>query len=92
MKRVINFVNIIYRTIINIMNDFYPKYEQKAIEAKKKVTVLENELLEVRNKLNSDKYNINLIQELKRINTRMSKAIYELKHSQLVLEKPNSVL
>ncbi|KAB1158187.1 hypothetical protein [Flavobacterium luteum] len=74
------------------MDDSYLKYEQKAIKAKEKISVLEKELLEVRNKLNSDQFNINLMHELKRINIRMSKAIYELKHSQLVLEKPNSIL
>ncbi len=74
------------------MDDSYLKYEQKVIKAKEKVCVLENELLEVNNKLSIDRSNVELIHELKRINVKMSKAVYELKHSQLVLEKPNSIL
>ena len=74
------------------MDDSYLKYEQKAIKAKEKVCVLENELIEVKNKLSLDRRNLELIHELKRINIRMSKAVYELKHSQMVLEKPNSIL
>lgn len=77
-------------TTLNI--NYYLKYIQKVIKAKDKVCVLENELIEVRNKLSLDRRNIKLIHELKRINVKMSKAVYELKHSQLVLEKPNSIL
>lgn len=73
------------------MDDTYLKYEQKVLKAKQKVSILENELVEVRNRIKRDPYNIKLIHELKRINIRMSKAVYELKHSQLVLDKPNSI-
>ena len=74
------------------MDDSYLKYEQKAIKAKEKVCVLENELIDIRYKISLDRRNTELIHELKRLNIRMSKAVYELKHSQLVLEKPNSIL
>ncbi|MFC6875943.1 hypothetical protein ACFQZF_09010 [Flavobacterium myungsuense] len=73
------------------MDDSYIKYELKAIKAKEKVCILENELIDIRNKLSLDRRNIELIHELKRINIRMSKAVYELKHFQLFLENPSSI-
>lgn len=74
------------------MDDSYIKYELKAMKAKAKVCVIENELIDIRNKLSTDRRNIKLTHELKRLNIRMSKAVYELKHCQLFLEKPNNVL
>lgn len=74
------------------MDDFYLKYEQKAIKAKEKIAVLENELQEVLNKLKENRNNIKLLHEVKRINIKIAKAVYELKHSQVVLGKPNSLI
>ena len=68
------------------MVDSCNTYEEQFKIAKEKVFALKNELKEVKLKLKKDRKNLKLIHEFKIITIRISKAVYELEHSNLLLK------
>jgi len=61
-------------------------YEQQLQKAKERYSILKGELKEVKIKLKNDKRNTALINELRILNVKMSKIVYELEHSQSIIE------
>ncbi|PWA04089.1 hypothetical protein [Flavobacterium psychrotolerans] len=74
------------------MERSYENYVQKVKNAKETIEVLENELYHIRKKLQSNRSNNELIQELITVTLNMSSTVNELEHCQSVLDKRNNLI
>ena len=69
------------------MEKYCQKYEQEVKKAKETIIELENEILQIRKKLEKSPNNAIYLQELKKIDLDMTITANELEHSQSALEK-----
>jgi hypothetical protein len=74
------------------MERSYENYVQKVKKAKEIIGDLENELFEVRKKLQNNRNDVNLLQELRRTTLNMSSTVNELEYYQSVLDKRNYLI
>lgn len=69
------------------MKESCNQYKQQVTKAKETVGILENELHEIRLKLQKSPMNATLLQELKKITLDMTITLNELEHSQSAFEQ-----
>lgn len=74
------------------MERSYENYVQKVKKAKEIIGELENELYEVRKKLQNNRNDVSLLQELRRTTLNMSSTVNELEYYQSVLDKRNYLI
>ena len=74
------------------MERSYENYVQKVKKAKEIIGNLENELFDVRKKLQNNRNDIELLQELRRTTLNMSSTVNELEYYQSVIDKRNYLI
>lgn len=74
------------------MERSYENYVQKVKKANETIAVLENELYHVRKRLQGNRNDNKLIEELIRVTLHMSSTVNELEHCQSVLDKRNNLI
>jgi len=84
----IQYVNLAFDIVLKLsaMKESCQKYEQQITKAKETIGLIEQELHQVRLKLQNDPNNAIYMQELKNISLDMTITLNELEHSESALE------